>query len=147
MVWHGMLRCYVMLWYGMISYVTLCHDMVSYAMVCYIVLGDGMVWYGMDCVYECMHAWKYACKMGEARDTFSRNLESHIMQDSPQSTVDTVDTERVVLQDQASRTTTCQQLLPQSSLTRQTVCSRKRSAVCFVAHILWSRPVTQVGRL
>lgn len=147
MVWHGMLRYYVMLWYGMMSDVTLCYDMVCYDMICYLMLGYGMVWYGMDCMYECMYAWKYSCKMGEARETFSRNLESHIMQDSPQSTVDTVDTERAVLQDQASRRTTCQQLLPQSSLTRQTVCSRKWSAVCCVAHILCSRPVTHVQRL
>ena len=158
MAWYVKMLCYVMVWYDILCYVMSWYGIVCYGMLYCVRWWYGMVWYGvvwygmvwivcMDCVYECMHAWKYACKMGEARDTFSRNLESHIMQDSPQSTVDTVDTERVVLQDQASRTTTCQQLLPQSSLTRQTVCSRKRSAVCFVAHILWSRPVTQVGRL
>ena len=83
MVWHGMLRCYVMLWYGMISYVTLCHDMVSYAMVCYIVLGDGMVWCGMVwyglyvwivCMNVCMHGSMHAKWVKQG--THSREISS-----------------------------------------------------------------------
>lgn len=119
--------------YLMLRYVMIWYVMIWFLMLWYGILCDGMVWYGL-------YVWMYVCMEVHSREISS----AHIMQASPQRTVDT---ERAVLQDQASRRTTCQQLLPQNLLTRQTVCSRNWSAVCFVAHILWSRPMTQIGRL